>query len=203
MAKLRRLSPRKEPTQKRSLEMREAILQAATYVLKKEGPFKFTTNKVAERAGASIASLYQYYPNKESLLFHLVEIEWAHTSDRIFPILKDTSKSYRDRLHIYIEKFYESEADESTLKEAIGSAGILIEDTKEYKNLVEKADQAFIEFLSGAIKHTSKSDLKNKADFIYHTINSYSEDLPEVPWTHYKRDAKMMAEMICLYFKID
>lgn len=203
MAKIKRLSPRKEPVQKRSIELRNAILEAATYVLKKEGPYGFTTNKVADRAGVNIASLYQYYPNKEALLFHLVEIEWTTTFNAVFPILQDQSKSPRERLHLFIEKFYESEAAESDLRQAISTAGVLIEDTREYKQLGEKADAVFIKFLAEALKISAASqELRKKADFIHHLVSSFSENMPAREWTDVRGDAKMMSDMLCEYFKI-
>lgn len=202
MAKLKRISPRKEPMQKRSIELRDAILKAATYVLKKEGPLGFTTNKVADRAGVNIASLYAYYPNKESILFHLVEIEWSTTFKTVFPILEDTSKTSRERLELFIEKFYETEADESALNQAVGMAGMIIENTKEYQQLVNQTESAFTKFLSGALKNASKADLKKKADFILHTISSFSECMQTDGWSDFHADARMMSEMLCQYFGI-
>ncbi|RYZ83700.1 MAG: TetR/AcrR family transcriptional regulator, partial [Proteobacteria bacterium] len=101
MAKLRRLSPRKEPTQERSKELCRSLLEAATYILKQEGAAGFTTNKVADRAGANIASLYQYYPNKEALLFHLIEHEWEKTYRVVFPILRDETQTRATRLRLF------------------------------------------------------------------------------------------------------
>jgi AcrR family transcriptional regulator len=49
----------------------EAILEAGAYILVKDGWERFTTNNVAERAGVNIASLYQYFPNKESIVAEL------------------------------------------------------------------------------------------------------------------------------------
>ncbi|MBK8724753.1 MAG: TetR family transcriptional regulator [Holophagaceae bacterium] len=60
--------PRKAPRQKRSLETVDAILAATAHILSKEGLEKATTNHIAARAGVSIGSLYQYFPNKESLV---------------------------------------------------------------------------------------------------------------------------------------
>ncbi len=65
------LKPRKAPSQERARETVEAILQAAAYILVRDGWEKFTTNSVAERAGVNIASLYQYFPNKESVVAEL------------------------------------------------------------------------------------------------------------------------------------
>lgn len=60
--------------------MVEVILDAAARILVKDGYEAFTTNRVAEKAGVSVGSLYQYFPNKESLLGelmrrHMVELE--------------------------------------------------------------------------------------------------------------------------------
>jgi len=63
---------RKKPEQDRSRATVGVILEAATRVLVRDGYGGFTTNRVAEKAGVSIGSLYQYFPNKESLLDELV-----------------------------------------------------------------------------------------------------------------------------------
>lgn len=65
------LKPRKAPSQERAKATVDAILQAATYILIKSGWTGFTTNSVAERAGVNIASLYQYFPNKEAIAAEL------------------------------------------------------------------------------------------------------------------------------------
>lgn len=59
---------RKEPRQARSRTTVEAIVQAGARILSDEGWTGFTTNKVAELAGVSIGSLYQYFPDKLSLV---------------------------------------------------------------------------------------------------------------------------------------
>jgi AcrR family transcriptional regulator len=73
-------NPRKAPEQDRSRATVEAIVEAAAHILVKHGYDAFSTNRVAERAGVSIGSLYQYFPNKDALLSelmrrHVVEIE--------------------------------------------------------------------------------------------------------------------------------
>lgn len=59
---------RKEPRQARSRATVEAIVQAGARILSDEGWAGFTTNRVAELAGVSIGSLYQYFPDKLSLV---------------------------------------------------------------------------------------------------------------------------------------
>ncbi len=60
--------PRKTPTQARSSASVEAILEATVQVLLKDGRSKLTTTRIAARAGVSVGTLYQYFPNKSSLL---------------------------------------------------------------------------------------------------------------------------------------
>jgi AcrR family transcriptional regulator len=67
------LQPRKKPIQTRSARTVEAIFEATIQVLLRHGPEQFTTTRVAERAGVSVGTLYQYYPNKQSLLFAVLE----------------------------------------------------------------------------------------------------------------------------------
>ena len=65
--------PRKAPRQARSQAMVEAILEATARVLAERGYAGTNTNVVAERAGVSVGSVYQYFPNKDSLVTALHE----------------------------------------------------------------------------------------------------------------------------------
>src|SRR5580692_2691001 len=62
------LEPRKSPVQARSTASVDAILQATIQVLLQVGKERLTTTLVAHRAGVSVGTLYQYFPNKRSLL---------------------------------------------------------------------------------------------------------------------------------------
>src|SRR5436190_13129589 len=73
MAHKLRTSPRKQPLQKRSHETVDAILAATAQVLVKHGYEGANTNRIAESAGVSVGSLYQYFPNKESLVAALID----------------------------------------------------------------------------------------------------------------------------------
>jgi AcrR family transcriptional regulator len=66
------LSPRKRPIQARSKATHQAIVEAAAQIIAAKGLAGFNTNAVAERAGVSIGSLYQYFPNKDALMVALI-----------------------------------------------------------------------------------------------------------------------------------
>src|SRR3954470_9305494 len=68
-----RTTPRKRPRQARSRATVESVLEATARVLVKRGFDGLTTNLVAEAAGVSIGSLYQYFPNKAALVAALIE----------------------------------------------------------------------------------------------------------------------------------
>jgi AcrR family transcriptional regulator len=67
------LSPRKTPQQARGKATVDAILSAATQVLVELGYDDATTNRIAEKAGISVGSLYQYFPNKDAVIAALIE----------------------------------------------------------------------------------------------------------------------------------
>ncbi len=73
MARRNPVTPRKQPRQRRSRETLRAILEAATQVFAKHGYAAGTTNRIARRAGVSIGSLYEYFPNKDAILVALAE----------------------------------------------------------------------------------------------------------------------------------
>jgi AcrR family transcriptional regulator len=62
------LEPRKSPVQARSTASVDAIVEATVQVLRQVGKERLTTTRVASRAGVSVGTLYQYFPNKSALL---------------------------------------------------------------------------------------------------------------------------------------
>src|SRR5215467_916584 len=91
------ISSRKQPKQARSTELVGVILEAALQVLAEEGAHRFTTTRVAEKAGVSVGSLYQYFPNKAAILFRLQSDEWKQTTGLLRAILEDTRKPPLER----------------------------------------------------------------------------------------------------------
>ncbi len=67
--------PRKHPKQERAAATVDAILQSTAYILIRDGWEGLNTNKIAKRAGVNIASLYQYFPNKQAIV---VELQRRH-----------------------------------------------------------------------------------------------------------------------------
>ncbi len=87
------LKPRKAPVQARSAASVEAICQATIQVLLSVGKEKLTTTLVAARAGVSVGTLYQYFPNKSALLQAVLR---AHL-DRVYTAVSETCESARGK----------------------------------------------------------------------------------------------------------
>ncbi|MFC4013823.1 TetR/AcrR family transcriptional regulator [Nonomuraea purpurea] len=94
------LTPRKHPRQQRSRETVAAILEAAAQLFQRHGYSETTTNKVAERAGVSIGSLYQYFPNKDALLVALAEHYLAEADARISEVFAHAAEQRPEQLPV-------------------------------------------------------------------------------------------------------
>lgn len=100
----RTLSPRKHPVQERALATVEAVLQAAGSVFSTEGYAAGTTNRIAEKAGVSIGTLYQYFPNKDALLIALVERHTREASALIEDLLRGASGSVQNTVRQFVTR---------------------------------------------------------------------------------------------------
>ncbi len=74
------LKPRKIPRQARAETTVGAIFEATIQVLLTEGEPRLTTTRVAERAGVSVGTMYQYFPHKQALLYAVLERHLAHVA---------------------------------------------------------------------------------------------------------------------------
>ena len=68
----RPFEPRKKPLQDRSSVLVDAIVEASIRILERDGWPGLTTTAVARRAGVSVGSLYQYFPNREAIVVELL-----------------------------------------------------------------------------------------------------------------------------------
>lgn len=84
--------PRKTARQARSRATQAAILEAAARILESGGIAALTTNEIARRAGVSIGSLYQYFPNKEAILTALIRDQRRALLDQMRASLSGTGE---------------------------------------------------------------------------------------------------------------
>jgi len=121
-APVTRIGARKNPRQERSKVMVEAILEAATQIFAEMGYARATTNKIAERAGVSVGSLYQYFPNKDSLIARLHEMHQVKIHKVIGGALKrfgDHSMSLEEGLRRLLDDLHHVHEANPTLSKAL------------------------------------------------------------------------------------
>lgn len=203
MAQLRtaKLSLKKQPQQARSAELVATILDAAIQVLAKEGAQRFTTARVAEKAGVSVGSLYQYFPNKAAILFRLQTDEWRQTTDMLQSILQDRSKSPFERLRTLVHVFIRSECDEAEVRVALDDAAPLYRDAPEAQEARAAGDDTIQEFMAEALPKASEETRDLAADLIMTTMTSVGKQFSESARTSSEIEAyaDAMADMFCGY----
>ncbi|MDC0254854.1 TetR/AcrR family transcriptional regulator [Bacteriovoracales bacterium] len=100
------LKPRKYPSQSRSKVTVDSIIESAFEILIKFGYEKSTTQRIAERAGVSVGTLYQYFPNKKSIFTELQR----HYADKLYEHLEKLLEPCRelpiiDAISLFVEGF--------------------------------------------------------------------------------------------------
>lgn len=114
------LSPRKPPVQRRSQETLKVIHEASIQVLLSHGIHGLTTTRVAERAGVSVGSVYQYYPNKQALLAAVLQ---QHLDDVIGQIEavchSHRARTAADMAHALVNTFIDAKLARPDVSQAL------------------------------------------------------------------------------------
>lgn len=197
------ISLRKQPRQTRSTELMAVILEAAAQVLAKEGAQRFTTARVAEKAGVSVGSLYQYFPNKAAILFRLQSDEWRQTSALLSRILADVEKPPLQRLQVLVHAFIRSECDEAQMRVALDDAAPLYRDAPEAREARAAAEGAFAAYLEETLPAASAATRALAGDLITTTLSAVGKRFSESPHSDGEIDAfaAAMGEMFCAYLR--
>ncbi len=122
--------PRKIPHQLRSQSTVNALLEATAHILVHQGYVGVTTNRVAEKAGVSIGSLYQYFPNKQALLVALRR-RHAETMQTTLLAMAPRSNNLRIQIDELVAAIMKAHEEDSALHQALENEvpeHILVED---------------------------------------------------------------------------
>lgn len=198
-----RISSRKQPKQARSTVLVSTILEAAAQVLARDGASHFTTARVAEKAGISIGSLYQYFPNKAAILFRLQSDEWRQTNDQWQAILGDATRLPSERLRQLVRDFIRSECDEATVRVALDDAAPLYRDAPEAREARTEGDRVAEAFMREALPCATDATRERAGDLIFTTLSALGKSFSETPRKMSEIDgyADAMADMFCAYLR--
>ncbi len=198
------ISLKKQPKQARAIATVDAIVEAGTYILQRSGPAGFTANKVAERAGANIASFYQYFPNKEALLFHITKLTWDRQFAHLAPILARDGPGHARKLRDFIRAFFEVEAAEADLRRALRIAAVDLKDTAEFQALMEKGAALTGTFIEDALRGRAPGDLAFDVRFIVLLATSFAERTTDegTSGAELMRQADLLSDMLIGHYRI-
>ncbi|NWE15399.1 TetR family transcriptional regulator [Pseudomonas yamanorum] len=198
------ISSRKEPKQARSTELVSAILEAAIQVLAKEGASRFTTARVAEKAGVSVGSVYQYFPNKAAILFRLQTDEWQQTSQMLSRILEDVSQPPLERLRTLVHAFIRSECEEAQMRVALSDAAPLYRDAPEAHEVRAEGQNIFQTFMFELLPQVPEAPRVLACDLIATTFSSVAKEFSGSPRTEAQiaAYADAMADMFGAYVTV-
>lgn len=124
MAKLRS-TPRRQPKQRRSQFTRDAIFEATAQILEAQGEAALTTNRIAERAGVSVGTLYQYFANKEAILVGIARRESERLEKFTAKLIaegRDIAETTRATIRFYINMLADRPATRRAALKAIQNA---------------------------------------------------------------------------------
>ena len=197
------ISSRKQPQQARSTELVATILEAAVQVLAREGAQRFTTARVAEKAGVSIGSLYQYFPNKAAILFRLQSDEWRQTGELLRGILENAEQPPLMRLRTLVHAFIQSECEEATMRVALNDAVPLYRDAPEAQEAKASGNRTVQLFMQEVLPAASDATRASAGDLIKGTLSDVGKHFSETPRTpaEIKTYADAMADMFCAYLR--
>jgi len=198
-----RISSRKQPRQARSTELVAAILEAAIQVLAKEGAHRFTTTRVAERAGVSVGSVYQYFPNKAAILFRLQSDEWKQTTEMLRRILEDADRPPLERLRILVHAFIRSECEEAEMRVALNDAAPLYRDAPEALEASTSGVRTIQVFMKEVLPLASETTRAMAGELITTTLGKVGKHFSESPRSTAEIEvyADAVADMFCAYLK--
>lgn len=153
------LGPRKQPRQARSQVTVDAVFEATIQVLLSDGPRRLTTTRVADRAGVSVGTLYQYYPNKQALLYAVLQRHLTRVGDTVEAAAR---AMHHDRLSVMVAAVVEAfvRAKTERIDEACALYGVAGElDSTELVKAVGRRNRAAISAMLATASDARFDDL--------------------------------------------
>jgi len=142
------LNPRKTPVQARSAASVDAILEATIQVLLDVGKERLTTTRVAQRAGVSVGTLYQYYPNKSALLQAVLRQHFDRVLEAVETVCREQpGKTLEEMSTALIHAFLAAKMRDGKTSVALYAVGADVEGVKLVKALEARAGKAIAAML--------------------------------------------------------
>lgn len=170
----KRLRPRKQPGQQRAIETRQRLLQAAARVFSEHGYAAGTTNRIAEAAGHSIGSLYQYFPNKDAIL---VELATAHARAGVAAIERllnggSLPDRLEDKIRLFVRAAIDNHRDDPALHRVLFEEAPRPPELLDFLHTAERQAIATAQTLLAADPQVTVTDVAMAARLVVTAIES-------------------------------
>lgn len=157
------LSPRKRPRQARSAATLDAIFEATIQVLLVDGARRLTTTRVAERAGVSVGTLYQYFPQKQALIYALNERYLEALADKVEATCRSQAgRPVDEMLEALIQTYWRAKTERADVTRAL------------YRSVIEMDNEALVATFAARVDAATSAMLGSAVDASFldlHTVN--------------------------------
>jgi len=145
------LEPRKSPVQARSAASVDAIVEATIQVLLSAGKERLTTTRVAFRAGVSVGTLYQYFPNKSALLQAALKRHLDEVAEAVERVCRDqTGKTLQHMATALIDAFLNAKMRDAKTSVALYSVSSDVDGAKIAQQMGARTNKAIVGLLATA-----------------------------------------------------
>lgn len=147
------LRPRKTPHQSRAKVTVDAIFEATLQVLIRDGTTLLTTTRVAERAGVSVGTMYQYFPNKQALIYALNARYLDVLAERIEATCRDQHGAAIERMiEALVDTYWRAKTERADVTRAL------------YNSVAEMDNDALIQHFAERTNTATQRMLDSAAD---------------------------------------
>ena len=152
----RHLKARKKPLQARAAATLDAIFEATLQVLVADGPKRLTTTRVAQRAGVSVGTLYQYFPNKQALFYALNERYLFDLADQVGNAARaQHGAPIRDMVEAIVSTYWAAKMERPEVTRAL------------YRSVAELDNEALIEMFALRVDAATAAMLATAPDVAF------------------------------------
>lgn len=165
----RSLTPRKRPRQARAAATLDAIFEATIQLLLRDGPHRLTTTRVAERAGVSVGTMYQYFQHKQALIYALNERYLDALAGKIEVSCRaQHGAATGEMVEALVDTYWRAKTERADVTRAL------------YRSVAELDNEALIETFAGRVNAATSAMLASARDAIFADLESVNLTLVTV-----------------------
>ena len=197
------LEPRKSPVQARSTASVEAILKGTIQVLLKVGKERLTTTRVAARAGVSVGTLYQYFPNKSALLRAALQRHMDEVALALETVCSEQAgNSLEEMATAVVTSFLEAKMKDAKASVALYSVSSDVDGARIVREMGLKANRSIVAMLATATNELT-ADPQLVASMLQATMAGVSRRLLESasPESDYEKLRDELIFLACAYLR--